>query len=257
MSKYNTNRRNEIEKIVQEKKNVTIRELAFTFKVTTETIRNDLAFLEKKGVLARVHGGAVFQIISEEPSMESRKMDRTQIKKELARSALDFIQDGALIYIDNASTSLFLAKLLNLKRNCTIVTNSIELVNALSESKHDIILLGGNVSKKGKRIYGDYALKIAQTFHFDVCVLGMDGCKSTKAPANMNMDEVMLNDTILSHSTFSILISDGSKFEQDARYIFADFNEFDCLITTKIPNHFRPYVSTKTIIEIGEEYEQN
>lgn len=257
MSKYNNNRRNEIEQIIIDQKRVTIKNLAEHFNVTTETIRNDLTFLEKKGVLVRVHGGAVFQITSTEPSMETRKKDRSYIKKRLAKEALDYIPDGSLIYIDNASTSLFLAKLLNSKRNCTIVTNSIELVNELNESRHNIILLGGNVVQKANRVYGDYTLKFAQTFYFDVCVLGMDGCKSTLAPANMNMDEVVLNDTILKHSAYSILISDGSKFEQDARFIFADFSDFDCLITTKIPRHYRHNVSTKKVIEIGEENEQN
>ena len=106
MSKYNTNRRNEIEKLISEKKQVTVKDLAQFFHVTTETIRTDLEFLERKGVLARTHGGAIFQRQTVEPSMDSRKKDRVHQKRSLAKQTLDFIDDGSVIYIDNASTSL-------------------------------------------------------------------------------------------------------------------------------------------------------
>ena len=146
-----------------------------------------------------------------------------------------------------------MASLLNTKRNCTIVTNSIELINGLYDSKHEIYLLGGKISKKGKRTYGDFVLKMVEPFHFDVCILGMDGCKNTLAPANMNMEEVILNDRILKQSDYSILLSDASKFELNARFKYAEFNEFDCFITTKIPDTFRHTIPIKTIIEIGED----
>ena len=252
MSKYSAKRRDEIKQLLITEKRVEVKDLAKKFSVTTETIRTDLEYLEKSGECTRTHGGAVFQRQTSEASMDLRKKDRISTKRLLAKEALQFIDDGSLIYIDNASTSLPLATLLNTKRNCTIVTDSIELVNELYESSHEIYLLGGAVSKKARRTAGDYTLKMIQSFFFDVCILGMDGCHNTLAPANMNIEEVILNDRILKQSDYAILICDESKFKTNSRYKFADFDEFDCLITTHIPKDMRQYVSTKKIIEIGE-----
>lgn len=52
-------RHNEIYDAVQKSGAVTTSGLVSRFGVSVETIRKDLLFLEKKGLLTRVHGGAV------------------------------------------------------------------------------------------------------------------------------------------------------------------------------------------------------
>ena len=62
-----------------------VTELAQTFEVTTETVRRDLAVLDRSGVLRRVHGGAVptraLRLV--EPSVDER--EATQIGRASCR----------------------------------------------------------------------------------------------------------------------------------------------------------------------------
>ena len=58
MHKNKLLRRNKIEEIIHDKEEVNVLELALYFNVSAETIRTDLNFLEKIGVLLRTRGGA-------------------------------------------------------------------------------------------------------------------------------------------------------------------------------------------------------
>ena len=52
-------RRIQITEMLNRRSSVTVNELTDTFRVSLETIRRDLEYLEKQGALKRVHGGAV------------------------------------------------------------------------------------------------------------------------------------------------------------------------------------------------------
>lgn len=52
-------RRIQITEMLNRRSSVTVNELTHTFRVSLETIRRDLEYLEKQGALKRVHGGAV------------------------------------------------------------------------------------------------------------------------------------------------------------------------------------------------------
>ena len=56
---YAEERHEAIAGLVRQHGRVSVSEVASTFGVTTETVRRDLASLERAGLLRRVHGGAV------------------------------------------------------------------------------------------------------------------------------------------------------------------------------------------------------
>lgn len=257
MSRIKEQRQVKIENLIYEQEEISVKECAHLFKVSEETIRSDFRFLEEKGILQRIHGKARLQLSTIEPSMAIRQQDHKQAKEEIAKAVLPFIPDGSLIYIDAASTSLPLGKLLRLKKNLTIVTNSHELVSLLCESKHTIITLGGIVDKKGKRIIGDFALKMMESLYFDVGILGMDGCRNTDGPANLQSDEVNLSMMVVAHSRKAILLADESKFQKSAYYRYASFSQFDALITTALAEAEKKRIPIPTIIETSKGEQEN
>ena len=52
-------RRNRIVELINEKGRVSVNELSELFNISVVAIRADLSELEKQGLLARVHGGAI------------------------------------------------------------------------------------------------------------------------------------------------------------------------------------------------------
>ena len=85
--------------LLQEHRSVTVAELTERFGVSIETIRRDLAFLEKQGKLMRVHGGAVD--ISgkkyELPELAARLDENTDKKRGLSIAAAGLVREGDVI----------------------------------------------------------------------------------------------------------------------------------------------------------------
>lgn len=250
MSKVNDSRRSKIEKIVYEEEKVNVLSLAKIFKVSAETIRSDLSFLESKGILYRTHGGATLRGSNIDMPMDIRAQENIDIKKKIAEEAIKHIKNDMVIYIDPSSTALYLGKLLRLRKNITIVTNSFDLANLLRESDHKIYLLGGELSKQGKRTVGEFTLKMIECMYFDLCIFSMDGCKDINGPANMIGDEVIMNQLIIKRSKKAYLLSDASKFDRNAHFQYAEFTDFDTLICNKLQSDDKERLLIKNIIEL-------
>lgn len=249
MSKNNDNRRNEITKLVLTKGKVRVDELVNMLNVTAETIRSDLSFLEAKGILYRTHGGATSRNTNIDVPMDIRLKEQMDIKRQLSYKAINFIKDDDIIFIDPSSTAIPLGRLLCLKKNLTVVTNSFELIPVLAESDHKIIVLGGTYSKLGKRTHGGYALDLLGSIYFDVAIMGMDGCKNIDGPATSSQEETSINQLVLKRCKKNILMASGSKFEKTSSFQYATFSDFDILITTELNSKDKERITTPTIVE--------
>lgn len=253
MAKKNNVRRKAIEKQIQTEQQATVEQLAARYHVTPETIRTDLRFLEEKGSILRIHGGAVIRPLKTDPPITVRYQEDNHEKRAISKKILPFIHDGAMIYIDGGSTVLPLMHFLETKRDLTIVTDSYELVRAGFSSRHTIYALGGKLYKKGHMLVGDYALQMVQTMRFDTCILGMDGCKGANGPANGTPVEVILDQIVMHRSKQKILAAAAGKFEQEAAWQYADFSDFDVLITTSLPATVKAQLPIDQIIETEKE----
>ncbi len=255
MSKNNDKRRNEITKLVLSKGNVKVEELVSLLNVTAETIRSDLNFLEAKGILYRTHGGATSRNANVDVPMDIRLREQTEVKRQICYKAINFIKDDDIIFIDPSSTAIPLGRLLCLRKNLTIVTNSLELVPVVAQSDHKIIVLGGTYSKRGKRTYGGYTLEMLESMYFDLVITGMDGCLDVDGPATTSEEETSINKLILKRSKRNMLISDETKFSKNANFQYAKFTDFDIFITSKLSPQDKQRVNIPIIIESEVEEE--
>ncbi len=69
----NIQRYNTILELIKNKKNIKLNELIEELKVSEATVRRDLNFLEEKGKIKRVHGGAVL-VENKEEDIVYKKM---------------------------------------------------------------------------------------------------------------------------------------------------------------------------------------
>lgn len=228
-------RREEIEKYIFVNEEAQVNELAKMFDVTPETIRTDLALLEQKGVLHRTHGGAVIRMYNNETPMEIRKKERTEQKRKISYEAINYVKDDDFVFIDSSSTAFTLGRLLRLRKNLTIITNSYDLLLIIASTDHKVIFLGGVYSRLGKRTEGSYAIDMIDSLSYDVAFIGMDGCAGIDGPATIIEDARNINRHVMRRSKRNVLISDNTKFSKDAKYQYAKFEEFDVLITDYVP----------------------
>ena len=113
-NKYNyiqTERINDIERLIQQQSIIKISDLAKKFNVSSETIRRDLSELENRGVLRRVHGGAVkMNQLAEEVPFQSRQVIHLAEKGVIACAVADLVSDGDSLILDVGTTVQEVAK---------------------------------------------------------------------------------------------------------------------------------------------------
>ena len=126
-------RRSEIVRIVREKKQMSCVELSKAFGVTEETIRKDLQELSEKGELLRTFGGAMVREYGTERSLDQRIIQNLEQKKRIAQKAVSTLKSGDLVAMDAGSTVTMMAKAIPDHLKITVLTNSLEICNILSE----------------------------------------------------------------------------------------------------------------------------
>ena len=86
---YPEERQQAIAATVMSQGRASVADLALAYDVTTETVRRDLAVLDRAGLLRRVHGGAVpvraLHLV--EPSVDERESTRAGHKHAIASAA--------------------------------------------------------------------------------------------------------------------------------------------------------------------------
>jgi DeoR family fructose operon transcriptional repressor len=121
---YATERQREILDKARAEGRVEVRDLAESLGVTSETVRRDLSALERRGVLHRVHGGAIpVERLGIEPAVAEREARMSGQKERIAKAALDELpDDGGTIILDAGTTTIRLAELLPTDRELIVTT---------------------------------------------------------------------------------------------------------------------------------------
>lgn len=215
---------------------VDVGDLAVRFRVTTETIRRDLATLQERRRLRRVHGGAVpWQRWRYEPSLTVRGSQHPDEKYRIAKRALDEVADEESVIIDSGSTAAQLAGLLPHDRRLTVVTNSIPVVQVLASNESvEVIMLGGALKKATLALVDPTGVAELSTMSVDLAVLGSDGVSSTRGFTTPHRDEVEIKRAMLAAARRAIVLVDHSKFGSDYLHRIATIDEVDAVVTDSL-----------------------
>jgi DeoR/GlpR family transcriptional regulator of sugar metabolism len=211
-------------------------ELSEGLGVSEATIRRDLSDLEKAGKLRRVRGGAVRSAtFATEPLFLEKASRAADAKRAIAEKAVEFIEDGDAIYLDGGSTIVELAKLLDGKRNLTVVTNSVMALSELFESRHKVVALGGEFRKISRTFVGPLTAGILDKLSIDKAFLGTIGFSAEEGPSTTDADEAFTKELVARRSREIILLADSSKIGAPSFASSGRTEEIDILITEKEP----------------------
>lgn len=226
-------RKDEIIKLLAEKKIVKAGDLAEQFDVSMETIRRDLAELEEKKIIRRVHGGAVLNTTnSTEPEYSTREIENYEEKLLIGKKAADMVEDGESIIIDIGTTALEFARFLHGRKNLTVFTNSLKIAFELMEDRGiTVILLGGKVRYGEGTTSGYWPEEMIDNFYVDKVFLGVGALYPGTGIMDYHIEETNLRRHFLKHSKQVIALSDYSKMGLKALNFVCRTEEIDCLIT--------------------------
>jgi DeoR family transcriptional regulator, fructose operon transcriptional repressor len=218
--------------MLKENQAVRIAELCKQLRVTRETIRRDLYELEERGLLKKVHGGAILNKTNEEPPYAMRSGLNLAEKEVIARTAASFVEDGDALYIDLGTTTQLFAKYLRGKKNITVITNA--LLVALELAQHTdakVILSGGELRSGDLSLSGPVARKSLEPFCVDKAFIGVGGLTLEKGFTDYHVSEAEVRQLMLKNAKETYALVDHSKINVTAFVKVAELTDIDVVIT--------------------------
>lgn len=226
----------EIRKLFLSRKNVTNVELCEHFGVSIETIRRDLNILEEEGFIRKVYGGACLVENSQTPipiDEWSVRMEKLPIAKHsMALEVARLIPDGSTIFLDSGTTIYFVANCLKEKRDLTIFTNSIRIIETLSQNKtFQIYMIGGIIQPDVLASTGVFANEfLGNFFHLDYAVLSCDGLIPDKGTTEHSIELSIIKKNVISKSGKIVIVADHSKIGITASSLCCHIGNIDTAI---------------------------
>nr|WP_241391591.1 DeoR/GlpR family DNA-binding transcription regulator [Yersinia frederiksenii]ULG19916.1 transcriptional regulator [Yersinia frederiksenii] len=222
-------RRNKIINVVLTNGSAKINELAQMFNVTTETIRKDVMELHEKNILQKGHGIVLPASSYTENPLPYKISENADAKAKIANYAASLITEKSVVYIDSGTTVLQLANVLNIFESLTIITNSMMAANALSNSKNQLLVTGGELRPKSYSYVGAWTQRVLRQSRIDIAFMGCDGFH-TNGPTVGSYRELEAKEVVLNQASKSILLADTSKLTKQGLYCYCMFNELDMII---------------------------
>ncbi|MDA0149949.1 DeoR/GlpR family DNA-binding transcription regulator [Vibrio sp. LaRot3] len=233
MSKRNTQlRRHAISNLVNQQGEVSVEELSQQFETSEVTIRKDLASLEKNGQLLRRYGGAI--ALPSEVTSEEINGEVSIRKVELAEAAAKLIRDHNRIVVDSGSTTAALIQQLNTKRGLVVMTNSLNVANALNELENEphLLMTGGTWDAHSESFQGQVAETVLRSYDFDQLFIGADGVDLERGTTTFN-ELVGLSKVMAEVSREVIVMVESEKIARKIPNLELSWDAIDILVTNK------------------------
>ena len=147
----------------------------------------------------------------------------------IAERAARLTPQDAAVFLDTSTTVLCLASLLALRSDLTVITNSIDVCQALARSGSKILVTGGLYHTKSNSCVGSWALRSMESVNVDVAFLGCDGF-SPEGPTIRSYQEVEFKRMVARRAKRTVLLADTSKLGNTGLYTFANYADFSLMI---------------------------
>ncbi|MGM9473829.1 DeoR/GlpR family DNA-binding transcription regulator [Pseudarthrobacter sp. YS3] len=210
---------------------VRIDELAERFGTSQMTVHRDLDELEARGLLRKSRGMATALSSSlVESSDVFRSGQQRWEKREIARAAIEFVEAGQAIFLDDSTTVLEMARLIPSRTPLTVITNVLTLINELKATRGvSLVALGGSYYNWCSSFMGGTTIEAINRLRADVFIMSTaaitDDICFFQSQATVDIKRAMFN-----AAAKRILLVDHTKFERRALYALAPLSDFDVVI---------------------------
>lgn len=218
-------------KLLDEKGDVDVKELAQVLETSEITVRRDLGLMAADGLLYRTHGGAMrLSLVNQPISFVQKSAVNADKKDHICRIAAAQIQDGDVIFMDCGSTVFRMCSFIRDKR-IKVITNSLPVVHELLNSTVSINLIGGEVDAERQAVHGTMSTEHIRRYQADKAFLGVGGISLDKGLSAVSEKEAEMTLSMAANAQVTYLLCDSSKLGKDKYLTFAPLELVNVLIT--------------------------
>jgi DeoR/GlpR family transcriptional regulator of sugar metabolism len=232
---------------------LSVGEIVRRFSISEATARRDLGLLASQGKVQRVHGGiiAVDQAPPELPILE-RTSEQCDEKARIGRVAAEFIADNETVFIGSGTTALEVARNLRGRKDLTVITNSLPVLNMLAGNKEiTVIALGGMLRDSELSFIGHITEQALAEVRADKVILGARGLSLKDGLTSDSLQETLTDRAILKMGGKVMLVADYTKVNRAATALLAPLKSIHILITdSKTDKKFIQAIKKQGIVTI-------
>ena len=224
-------RRAAILEMVMAAGSVKIEDLPNAFGVSLMTVHRDLDTLATQGLIRKTRGVATAMPSTlSEASTEFRARQNAADKYAVANAALQMIEPGQSVILDDSTTGLHLVSQLADRQPLTVITNfQSALDQLLTQPGLNVIALGGQYYPWCRAYMGSLTLNALRSIRADVFIM------STSAVTDgicfhQHHDTVLVKRAMFESARTRIAYLDHSKFERRALHALGPLSDFDTVI---------------------------
>ena len=156
--------------LLSEKGQVSVADLAQKMQVSADTVRRDLADLERQGLAQKNHGGAIALNLSA-MNRQGRNTLLPETKQRLGKQVALQVPAGSTLFLDAGSTVMAVASFL--RGPLTVITTSLDIAQHFSDREDvELILLGGKWDHQQRLFAGSATLSLLSRYRADIAILG-------------------------------------------------------------------------------------
>lgn len=226
-------RKKELLKLIEEAGYCTVEYLASRIYTSQSTVRRNLAELEKQGLVKRSYGGAELCKNTDNVPLKLRYKKNHHLKDNIARQAVERIQDNTVIFLDASSTCLHMIPHIGQSKNITVYTNSLEACALLGAAGIPARCLGGELLPKSMAFVGEYAIQMAQSLYFDALFFSCSGY-ANQVITDYSEAEAHLRRVLLKQSKDKYFLCDGTKIGKQFTHIICKEADITEMITEQL-----------------------
>jgi DeoR family transcriptional regulator of aga operon len=235
-------RREQIQRLVDERGFVRVSELSDTFGVSGVTARADLDQLESTGSLTRVHGGAVPAAPGgpgrpeREFSFEESLASSVLPKQQIGELAATLVGSGQSVILDVGTTTLAIARAMLARTDLTdvvVITNGLSIALALEPAipRFTVIVTGGSLRPLQHSLVDPLAHTVLGQVHADLAFIGCNGVDVEGGVTNINLPEAGVKTRMLAAAARAVVVADGAKLGRVHLGRIGPLAAFDTLLT--------------------------
>ena len=208
-------RRRKILDLLEQKGQITVRDLVERFDVSAVTARADLDALASTGSAVRSHGGAVRQMeASQDYPLRFKETLHRGEKIKIGRAAAELVRPNEVIILDSGTTTAEVARHLKARKiqPVTIITNALNIASDLLDAQGiSVMVIGGLMRPISCSFVGPQAENMLKEFHADRLFLAVDGFDLEIGASTPDVFEAQLNGVMMRVAKEVNVVADSSK----------------------------------------------
>jgi len=212
---------------------LSVTEIVKQFSISEATARRDMESLASQGKAQRVHGGVVAleQAPPESPILE-RESEQQGEKTRIGRAAAGLIADRETVFLGSGTTVLEVARNLRDRKNLTVITNSLPVLNILAGIKEiTVVSLGGMLRDSELSFIGHITEQALVEVRADKVFMGTRGVSLEHGLTNDYLQETLTDRAILRSGREVTIVADHTKVNRVATVLLAPLSQMHTFVT--------------------------